>query len=194
MDPVKRFRTSRALNRSLSAFCYGAFICCTLFSQAPAADEQSLEYQVKAAFLLNFTKFTEWPSSALPEANSPLTICIVGADPFGNGIDRIVRGEAVDGHKIVVKRVKRESRPQGCQVVFMGKTEKNSAAVLADLGPGVLAVGEEDSFLRDGGMISFVIENRRTRFDVNPAAAERAGLKLNSRLLSVARTVIPPHE
>lgn len=197
MDPVKRFRISRRPLCKFSGLWFQAALGCMivgLFYQARAADEQSLEYQVKAAFLLNFTKFTEWPSSAFPEADSPFTICVMGADPFGSALDQIVRGEAIGGHKITIKRIKRPTRPQGCQVLFMEKIEKDAATVLADVGPGVLTVGEEEAFLRDGGMISFVIENRRTRFDVNPTAAENAGLKLSSRLLSVARSVKPLHE
>jgi hypothetical protein len=162
-----------------------------LFYQAIAADEQSLEYQVKAAFLLNFTKFTEWPSSAFSYANSPFNICVMGVDPFGNVLDQIVRGEAIAGHRMAIQRIKRGSRTQTCHVLFIGRNEKEAGPVLADVGPGVLTVGEGDRFLQDGGMISFVIENRRTRFDINPTAAENAGLKLSSRLLSVARTVKP---
>jgi hypothetical protein len=165
-------------------------LCITsLFHQVIAADEQSLEYQVKAAFLLNFTKFTEWPSSVFQDTRAPFSICVMGADPFGSTLDEIIRGEAVDGHRMVIQRIKRGSRPQTCQVLFVGKTEKDAGNILADLGPGVLTVGEGDSFLQEGGMISFIIENRRTRFDVNVTAAENAGLKLSSRLLSVARTV-----
>ena len=162
-----------------------------LFPQARAADDQSLEYQVKAAFLLNFTKFTEWPSSVFPDANSPFTICILGVDPFGSSLEQIIRGEAVGGHRMAIQRVKRGSRPQGCQVLFISKIERETGTVLAGLGSGVLTVGEGDGFLQDGGMISFIIENRRTRFDVNPTTAENAGLKLSSRLLSVARSVKP---
>ena len=176
------------------ALWYSTVLLCLitgLLQHAAAADEQSLEYQVKAAFLLNFTKFTEWPSSVFPETNSPFTICILGVDPFGNSLEQIIRGEAVGGHRMAIQRLKRGSRPQACQVLFISRTERDAGTVLADLGSGVLTVGEGDGFLQGGGMISFVIENRRTRFDVNPTAAESAGLKLSSRLLSVARSVKP---
>jgi hypothetical protein len=194
MDSVNQLHRLRRPLGTASALRYPAIILCCimgLFYQAIAADEQSLEYQVKAAFLLNFTKFTEWPSSAFSDAKSPFTICVMGVDPFGSALDQIVRGETTGGHKMAVQRIKRGSRPQTCQVLFIGRTEKEAGSVLADLGSGVLTVGEGDSFLQAGGMISFVIENRRTRFDINSTAAENAGLKLSSRLLSVARTVKP---
>lgn len=192
MDSVNQHRSSRRPWRTQRTLRDSTILLCLitgLLQQATAADEKSLEYQVKAAFLLNFTKFTEWPSSVLPSASSPFTICIMGVDPFGKSLEEIIRGESLGGHRMAIQRVERGSRPQGCQVLFISKIERDIGRVLADLGPGVLTVGEGDSFLQDGGMISFVIENRRTRFDVNPTTAESAGLKLSSRLLSVARSV-----
>ena len=150
---------------------------------------EPLEYQVKAAFLLNFTKFVEWPPSAFGAADSPIAICILGNDPFGNSLDQIVAEEVVDGRRVGVRRIKRTPAPKSCQALFVGMPEKEVLSILSGLGPGVLTVGEGESFVRDGGMIAFVIENRRVRFDINQTAAERAGLKLSSKLLSVARSV-----
>jgi len=153
-----------------------------------AADEP-LEYQVRAAFLLNFTKFVEWPASAFAQPDAPVTICVLGDDPFGQTLDEIVAGEVVSDRKVVAERIRRAPAPRSCQVLFAGKSEKAIARVLSGLGPGVLTVGEAESFLRDGGMIAFVIENRRVRFLINQTAAENAGLKLSSKLLSVAKAV-----
>ncbi len=153
-----------------------------------AADE-SLEYRVKAAFLLNFIKFTEWPPAAFTDSDSPITICIGGVDPFGEAVDQLVAGENVNGRKVTVERLKRAPLPKECQVLFISKSEKNIDKVLPALGPGVLTVGEGESFIRGGGMISFIIENRRVRFDINQSAAQNAALKLSSKLLSVARSV-----
>jgi len=148
----------------------------------PAADVH-LEYQVKAVFLLNFTKFIEWPAADFEAPDSPVTICILGEDPFGTAIDQVVSGEVVNGRKVAVQRISRAPAPKSCQVLF------SAAKLLPDLGPGVLTVGEGETFMRAGGMIGFVIDNRRVRFDVNQAAAERAGLKISSKLLNVAREV-----
>jgi hypothetical protein len=146
-----------------------------------------LDYQVKAAFLLNFTKFVEWPSSAFPSNNTPITICLTGEDPFGGALQNMVAGEVVNGRSLVVQRV--GSRPPaGCRVVFVDRSQ-NTSRILANVGEGVLTVGEGEEFLREGGMIGFVIENRRVRFDINQAATARGGLKASSRLLSVARSV-----
>jgi hypothetical protein len=154
-----------------------------------AADE-SLEYQVKAAFLLNFVKFVGWPASAFPQPDSPISICILGADPFGKVLDQLIEGESVNDRKLAIERVKATPIPKDCQVLFLSRVEREMYRTLPGLGPGILTVGEGDGFIREGGMISFVIENRRVRFDINRTTAENAGLKLSSKLLSVARSVV----
>ena len=150
------------------------------------ADQQPQEYEVKAAFLLNFTKFIEWPPAPTPD--SPFTICIFGDDPFGRLIDNMVRGETVGGRSLVVRRIG-PNHSVSCQILFAGRSQKDFASSVPDLAPGVLTVGEGEEFLRDGGMIAFVVENRRVRFDISQRLALQAGLKISSKLLSVARSV-----
>jgi hypothetical protein len=156
---------------------------------ANAAGDQPLEYQVKAAFLMNFTKFVEWPSTAFSDVASPISICILGDDPFGRTLDQVVEGETVNARKLVVQRLTAPPRPKSCQILFITKAEKEPSKVLAGLGEGVLTVGEGDSFLHEGGVIAFVIENRRVRFDINETAAQSIALKMSSKLLQVARSV-----
>jgi hypothetical protein len=147
----------------------------------------SLENQVKAAFLLNFTKFIEWPAdSAKPD--TPFTICILADEPIGSALDQIVAGETVNGRPLVVQRIKREP-VKSCQIVFVGKPEKGADELLNSFGPGVLTVGDGDAMLHDGAIIAFVIDNRRVRFDINLNAAKKADLKISSKLLSVAKMV-----
>jgi hypothetical protein len=154
-----------------------------------AADQPVSEYQVKAAFLLNFTKFIDWPPAALPDDGSPFSVCILGNDPFGRALDLIVDGETVNARKLVIQRLRRPPAAKACQVLFVGKSEKDVPQLLSGLDPGILTVGEGDRFLREGGMISFVIESRRVRFDINRKKTDNAGLKVSSKLLSVARAV-----
>lgn len=166
-------------------------LACVFITSDPAlaAPAEPLEYQVKAAFLLNFTKFVQWPASAFADENSPVAICILGEDPFGNALDEMVKGEALNGRQLVVQRIRRAPEPKACQVLFVAKSEKETARTLADLGPGVLTVGEGEKFLRDGGIIAFVIQDRRVRFDIDQAAAAKAKITLSSRLMNVARSV-----
>ena len=189
INPIRslpeRFRGGMALAAAILSLA-----CVSITSDpARAAEAEPLEYQVKAAFLLNFTKFVQWPASAFADENSPVAICILGEDPFGNTLDEMVRGEALNGRQLVVQRIRRQVEPKACQVLFVSKSEKDVARTLADLGTGVLTVGEGEKFLRDGGIIAFVIQDRRVRFDIDQAAAVKARITLSSRLMNVARSV-----
>lgn len=166
-------------------FCLGLFLC---VAAPPAHAEQSLEYQVKAAFLLNFTKFIEWPPDESAGPDSSFEICILGDDPFGTALDQMVEGETLRGRRMTVQRVRRPP-PPSCRVLFIGKMEKDLASLMTDLAPGVLTVGDGPGFLRDGGMIAFLLDNNRVRFDINQSVAARAGLNISSKLLKVARSV-----
>jgi hypothetical protein len=196
MEPVshRHFRGRKpGLGRSLrhSAIFVCLFVqlgLSLLLPMAAQAADESLEYRVKAAFLLNFIKFIEWPPTAFQDSSSPITICLLGDDPFGRILDQIVEGEVVTGRKITVARIKIAPAPKACQVVFASKTGKEVLNILRSLEAGVLTVGEGESFIREGGMIAFVIEERHVRFRANQAAAENAGLKLSSKLLSVAKS------
>jgi hypothetical protein len=158
------------------------------FASVTSAAETRTEAEVKAAFLFNFTKFVQWPPSAFEGSNSPLSICILGDDPFGKTLDQLVEGEAIGGRKVVVDRLHGEPARKSCQVVFVGRSERRAAAV-EQFGPGVLTVGDGPDFLRDGGMIAFVLDRGHVRFDINQRAASSAALSLSARLLNVARTV-----
>jgi len=160
------------------------------FAYAAGGDhEPSVEYEVKAAFLLNFAKFIEWPPTAFADSQSALEICLLGRDPFGHALDDLVQGEAVNGRKLLVRRLSAPPGPQSCQIVFVDPEMKDMKTVLDALGPGVLTVSEGEHFLREGGMIALVLDNRRVRFDINQAASDNHGLKFSSKLLSVARSV-----
>jgi hypothetical protein len=173
---------------------FRGFICLAimigLLSQfsARAAASESLEYQVKAAFLLNFARFIEWPPESFKSSDAPLSICILGEDPFDGSLDQIAGGEVVNGRKVTIQRLGSAPLPASCRVLFIGAHNKD-LKIPPDLGPGVLTVGEGEDFIRAGGMIAFVLENRRVRFDINQTAATSAGFKISSKLLSVARNV-----
>jgi hypothetical protein len=158
-------------------------------SPGAAADEVP-EYGVKAAFLLNFTKFAEWPPAAFAAPRAAIEICILGKDPFGRVLDDVVQGEIVSDHPVTVSRITEPPAPQTCQVLFIDSDLKDLPKVLRAVPQGVLTVSEGDRFIRQGGMISFVLDSRRVRFVVNATAAENGAVKLSSQLLSVARSVV----
>ncbi len=92
----------------------------------------------------------------------------------------------MSGHRVITRRIKAGPAPKSCQILFVSRPGKDVPRILASLGPGVLTVGEGENFVREGGMITFVIDGRHVRFRANQAAAEGAGLKLSSKLLNVA--------
>jgi len=175
--------------RTLTAIlaCWLSFGTLVLDGAIENADAP-LEYKVKAAFLLNFPKFIDWPAAAFPAADSPFNICILGDDPFNRALDRAAEGEVVNGHHIQVQRI-RKGETRSCAILFIPRSEPDVPRVLQTVEPGVLTVGESDRFLREGGMVAFVLEERHVRFDINQTVATRAGLQISARLLNVARAV-----
>ena len=149
------------------------------------AQEPTLEYQVKAAYLYNFVKFVEWPAGAL---SGSLTICIAGRNPFSDALDDLVRGESIDGHAIGA-RVALAPRP-GCNVVFVPHDVPAAEFLRAARAAPVLTVGESADFIAQGGMINFVRDAGMIRFEIDQEAATRVGLQISSRLLRLARNPV----
>lgn len=171
--------------RRRSAAAIAGLLCAAVL----CAQTEGTEYQVKAAFLMNFTKFVDWPASAFQNSESPLTICVLGEDPFGGALDQVVENETAGGRRLAVQRLHRMPPAKTCQVLFISRSERDQAALVAAAGSGVLTVGDQEGFLREGGIIAFVLQAHHVRFDINLQAAARAGLAISSRLLSVARRV-----
>lgn len=156
-----------------------------------AESPTALEYKVKGAFLLNFAKFTKWPAEEVAATNTPVTIGIVGEDPFGSALDQLVAGETIGTRPIVVKRLALSEDLSPCRILFIPKSVDATAVLKHLSGPGVLTVGESDDFLDVGGVIRLLIEGKKVRFEVNMDAAQRAHLTISSQLLKLARTIKP---
>ena len=154
------------------------------------AQPSATEYQIKAAYLLNFAKFVTWPSSAAAPRNE-FKVCIAGDDPFGPVLDATLRGESIEGRRVVAQRVANEQIAGECDVLFLSRSAEGQARrILAGLkGSSVLTVSDMPGFIERGGMIQFVTQADRVRFRVNLDAAEDAGLTLSSELLKVASEV-----
>ncbi len=168
--------------------------CLWLAGGWAAAAESSAglgEYQVKAAFLYNFTKFTEWPASAFTSSNAPLVIGIVGEDPFGPMLDDFVSGESVRGRPLTVKRLPAGEEMRSCHVLFISRSEKDRLpALLSRLkGSPVLIVGDFNGFAQQGGMVNLLLVNKTVKMEINQAPAAEAGLQLSSKLLRLASLV-----
>ena len=150
-----------------------------------AQDEAPPEYRVKAEYLLNLIKYVEWPDSV----SGPLLLCVAGQNPFGPTLENSVRNETFRGAPVRV-RVILEPDP-ACNLVFAPRTSNVRAYLGAAAGMPVLTVGETPRFLQQGGMIRFYPAGANVRFEINREAAERAGLRINARLLELARMARP---
>ncbi|HYR89234.1 MAG TPA: YfiR family protein [Terriglobia bacterium] len=172
---------NRGPGRLIRSFVLGLLMLIPVMTFAQSVDE----YEVKAAFLFNFTKFVEWPPAA--DLHS-FDTCILGDDPFGSTIDRLTRGKTVNGLPIQVRRLKEVADAKQCQIVFVSSVEKSKAARLAEAvrGTRILTVGETEDFARAGGMVYLSMENSRVSLVINAAAAESSGLKVSAKLLALA--------
>jgi hypothetical protein len=163
-------------------------VLCLLGAVTPG--QSAGEYQVKAAFLFNFVKFVEWPVDAIPN-EGPLSICVLGTDPFGHDLEQMVADKAVNGHRVEIVHPAGIPQARSCHVAFIGADEKQAAVFLHGLkGSNTLTVGDAPGFCRMGGVVGFVLVDGRVRFEINQKAAEQSHLKLSARLLTVAKAVV----
>jgi hypothetical protein len=149
------------------------------------------EYQVKATYLYNFGRFVQWPPNATAAKGDSFSICVLGQDPFGATLDSTVAGETLDGKPLVVKRISTPRDAGECRILFISSAEENHLKeILVALNEeGILTVSDMPGFSRRGGMIQFVLEGDKVRFEINLTKAESAKLTLSSELLKVATTV-----
>jgi hypothetical protein len=157
---------------------------------ARGAEPVAEEYQVKGAFLLNFTKFVDWPPQVFEGPGAPIAICIVGQNPFGPLLDRAARETVVANRTVSIRQVADGQQASQCQIVFVGASErKHWRALLEALrGRSVLTVGESDGFLANGGVVNFKLEGDRVRIEISTAAADLAGLHISAKLLNLAQS------
>ena len=171
----------------------GMMLCAVLWSwrAAPANMTVAQEYQVKAIFLFNFVQFVTWPAAAFPGPHTPITIGILGNDPFGPFLEEAVRGEVIDGRSLTIKRFQAIGEVNDSQVLFVSKSEAGRLRqILAALqGRSILTVGETEAFARQGGMINFITVDNRVRYEINLEAAKRAHIDISSKLLKLAKIV-----
>lgn len=160
---------------------------------ALAADSagQSREYAIKAAFLLNFAQFIQWPASAFANDKAPIVVGVLGDDPFGSVLEQTFQGESVNGRRLVVKRSHRLDDLKSANLLFVSQSEKDRVAdILGSLkGASVVTISETPGFAQSGGIINFYIDDNKIRFEVNLGAAQRANLQISSQLLERARIV-----
>lgn len=158
-----------------------------------AQSQPDRHYQVKAAFLFNFTQFVEWPVTTFQHAEEPLVIAVIGQDPFGTYLDEVVAGESMQGHPMVVRRLNPEDEIEDCHILYINlpDREKTEEVLEKVKGRSILTVSDMPDFLKSGGMIRFVTVNNKIQFQINPAASIAADLTISSKLLNLAEIFSP---
>lgn len=147
------------------------------------------EYQVKAAFLYNLIKFTDWPANSFTASEAPIVIGIVGEDPFGQTIDDLVRGETVCARPLVIRRLKADEDLSRCHVLFISKSEKDRGTQILNQVKRrpVLTVSDTPGFAEQGGMVTLLLASKTVKLEINQAVAADAGLRISAKLLKLAR-------
>ena len=155
-----------------------------------AEPSSSREYSVKGAFLYNFAKFVSWPEEAFRDDSIHIILCVFGKDPFAGGLAS-VKGKRVKDRKVVIKHCETLDDLEKCHILFISRPEEqNLSEILAKVRNwNTLTVSDMEGFAQSGGVIHFVTVEQKIRFEINLDAAERAGLKISSKLLRLAKIV-----
>lgn len=188
MEILTAVRIAIFFRRSIGGVVAAFFI--GIASSFADAQEQYLEYAVKATYLYKFEPFIDWPPGAFAASDSPLVICIAGRDPFGETIDRTVSNVMLGARHIVVRRPPFSENDLSCHIVFIGGSSATVKKWLAmTRGKPMLTVTEMNSADTETGIINFVTVNEHVRFAIDSAAATRSGLVLSTKLLALATAV-----
>lgn len=156
----------------------------------PASASAQLEHEVKGAFLFKFLSYVEWPPESLDGPHDPLVVGVLGDEDVRASLQEIVQGRQAQGRPVEVRRLRDGDSPAGMHMVFVGRSEAQALPRLTGQ-QGVLVVSDSADALARGAMINLLLVENRVRFEVSPQAAERSGLRISSRLLSLAQFVKP---
>jgi uncharacterized protein DUF4154 len=162
--------------------------CACSFSAQPASTR---EYQIKAAFIFNFTQFVEWPPQCFPAEKSPAIIGILGTDPFGKYLEETVSGESINNHPLLIKHFNTVDEITNCHVLFIGMTDKNKIKPIIEKlkGKNVLTISEANGFPKLGGMIRIYTKSDKINIQINLEATKGEDLVVSSKLLKIAEIV-----
>lgn len=190
--PLRLPRAIRAFrHRRHRAFC-AIFICAVFVLTAPVFAQVSKEYQLKAVFLWRLAQFTEWPSDAFEAPDSPIVICVIGENPFGDALDAAVRGETAHGRKFAAQYHRVIEQAKTCHILYLsGAGPRQAKAIVAALaGKSVLTARDVDGLPSAyDTVVGFVTEQNKIRLRINVKAATAARLVFDPRLLRAAEIV-----
>ena len=158
---------------------------------SPSYAQSAREYQIKASFLYNFTKYVSWPAAKFADEDTPLSLCVIGLDPFGPVLEETITGKTFKGRAILINRLQSIDELKPCHLLFVSSSESDRVSTITSSasGAGVLTTGDMDRFTKQGGVIKFVKRRNNIQFEINRSAADRAGLAISSQLLKLATIV-----
>lgn len=159
-------------------------------SYVPAEESISKEYLVKAAFIYNFARFTDWPEESFSGSDDPLVLVIIGKDPFEKAIESIA-DRRVQGRTLRIKRITLPEEIDRCHMLFISTSEKDRLPEILEKikNRPVLTIGEMEGYAASGGMINFSVIKNKIRFEINIDVAKRSGLQISSKLLRLAKII-----
>jgi hypothetical protein len=189
--PFKSAPRRLALTLATALLAWAALTPPPVAAVGPASLSSSPEYVIKAAYLLNFARLIDWPADAFATVEAPMTIGVLGSDPFGQALQQTVVGKRINRRRIEIKRLQWGQDLRGQQIVFISAEDSHRITELANRvgDQPILIVGESPDLARRGATINFRIEDDKVRFEVNVAAARRARLTISSQVLKSATIV-----
>jgi hypothetical protein len=181
------------LTRVVRTGCFVLVIVVGIAATLPAQAVERVagEYEIKAAFLYNFAQYIEWPKDAVPGAEDSFIIGILGQDPFGSALDDIARDKTIQGKRIVLRRFATVEDYTPCHILFIASSAVSEMPAVRRRvqDTHVLLAADTEGLAQRGVVINFFVESSKVRFEINTTAAERAGIKISSKLLRLARIV-----
>jgi len=177
----------RGARRLVPLLVAGLSLAAAVTAQSPPVAAHS-EYEIESAMLYNFTKFIEWPENALGAGGTPVSVGVLGDEPMAAALEAALRNKSIHGHPVIVRRLHSSSDPGGCVLLLVGGADRKEIARLVRTvaRSPVLTIGDQALFSREGGIVAFIHDGNRIRFEINLDAAERACLQVSSQLLQLA--------
>ena len=187
--PSRKSSTRSSLCLALITIC-GMILCSTGHVPLTQAQEPKSEYILKSAFLYNFAKFVEWPTTTFPERTTPFMICVLGSDPFGASLDAIA-GKTAQERTIVITRLQSGAAMDRCHILYVSPGEvTQTKEILRSLhNTPVLTVCDVESCAEAGMMLNMRLVDNRVQLDMNVEAVQRTLLKVSSQLMKLTHIV-----
>ncbi len=189
---ILRPRHAGALGILLLASLLACIRVDTANASSAAVDRAISEYEVKAAYVYNFAKFVDWPSTAFSAPNAPICVGVIGADDFAALLEKVVKDKLIQEHPIQVRLLKWPADLGACNIVYVGATEQKRFRQICESvqNSPVLTITEAEDKSQVKGIMNLFMESGKVQFEVNIEGAEKARLRISSKLLRLARGTV----